>query len=142
MNITTDNASVNDVLVATLARHILSLYSVSYHKDSHVHCLNHVMNLVFQKLLASLGEADDPDEVDYFAQNGEEPIFYDVERDPDQILMEQQKEVDMACAEEEFDAGLVALEKEAAKLVSGGSAVKLVRRFSKHHLALLVCCLN
>jgi hypothetical protein len=47
-------------------------------------CLAHVVNLVVQKLLKSMGEIlDDPDDVDYFLLDNSSPIHYTPEEHPE-----------------------------------------------------------
>ncbi|KAF6756067.1 hypothetical protein DFP72DRAFT_810841, partial [Ephemerocybe angulata] len=75
---TCDNASVNNVLMETVCRYLLSLYGIPYNPDSHIRCIAHVINLVVQAILAGLDEADDPDLFDYFEElNKSLPIHYD-----------------------------------------------------------------
>jgi hypothetical protein len=42
----------------------------------------HVVNLMVQAILAALGEADNPDEVDYYTLNKEQPLHLDIDADP------------------------------------------------------------
>lgn len=86
--LTTDNASVNDVLVKTTGRFILTRYGIPWTPDMHIRCIAHVVNLVVQAFLAAIDEADDPDEVDYYKLNKGNPIHYNVEEDEEQIALE------------------------------------------------------
>jgi hypothetical protein len=51
----------------------------------------HVVNLVVQAILAALGEADDPDEVDYYTLNKEQPLHLDISADPDQVELDAEE---------------------------------------------------
>jgi hypothetical protein len=53
--------------------------------------LCHIVNLVVQAILAALGEADNPDEVDYFTLNKEQPFHLDIDADPDQIELDREE---------------------------------------------------
>ena len=70
--------------------------------NGHIRCLTHVLNLVVQKLLSALDEADDPDVNDYFDKDL--PIRYDVDKDEAQIELEEERlndgEVDAEAMEE------------------------------------------
>ncbi|KAJ3747488.1 hypothetical protein DFH05DRAFT_1393207, partial [Lentinula detonsa] len=88
ISLTTDNASVNDIVVATVARSILTRYGIEWNPDGHIRCIAHVINLAVQDALASMDEADWSDNFDYFALNKDAPIHYDVEADEEQIAME------------------------------------------------------
>jgi hypothetical protein len=59
---------------------------------------------VVQAILAALGEADDPDKVDYFTLNKEQPLHLDINVDPDQVGLDneefQDEEDDKAVPEE------------------------------------------
>ena len=48
----------------------------------------HVVNLVVQAILAALGEADNPDDVDYYTLNKEQPLHLDIDADPDQAELD------------------------------------------------------
>ena len=44
-----------------------------------------------QAILASLGEAEDPDEVDYYTLNKEQPFHLDIDTDPDQLKLDEEE---------------------------------------------------
>jgi hypothetical protein len=46
---------------------------------------------VVQAILATLGEADDPDKVDYFTLNKEQPLHLDINVDPDQVGLDNEE---------------------------------------------------
>ena len=46
------------------------------------------MNLVVQAILSVLGEAEDPDIVDYYMADKTAPLHYDLEKDEDQCDLE------------------------------------------------------
>ena len=87
ISLTTDNASMNDVIVSTVARCLLACYGIPYTPDEHIRCIAHVINLVIQDFLAAIDEADDPDDIDYYEINKNLPIHYDVTKDPDQLAL-------------------------------------------------------
>jgi hypothetical protein len=87
ISISTDNASVNDVIVATVARILLAKYGIPPSPN-----------------LATLGEADSPDKIDYYTLNKEQPLHPDINADPDQIELDKeefQDEMDDEAAPEE-----------------------------------------
>ena len=104
-NITSmDNASVNNVIIATITRICLARYGIPPSPTLHIHCVCHVVNLVVQAILATLGEADNLDEVDYYTLNKEQPLHLDIDTDPNQIELvseEFQDEVDDETTPEE-----------------------------------------
>jgi len=90
MSLTTDNASVNDVIVATVGRCILARYGIPYTPDMHIRCIAHVINLIVQAFLAALDEADNPDDIDYYEFMKDLPIHYNVDEDQDQIALDNE----------------------------------------------------
>ncbi|KAJ6484240.1 ribonuclease H-like domain-containing protein, partial [Mycena sanguinolenta] len=58
--------------------------------NSQIRCLAHVVNLVVQKILAALGDAEDPDVTDYYLSNKDAPFHYEAEDDPDLHEMDQE----------------------------------------------------
>ncbi|KAJ7933498.1 hypothetical protein B0H13DRAFT_1502257, partial [Mycena leptocephala] len=56
-----DNASPNNVLMDTLSKLLMQKFDIQFvPENSQIRRLAHVVNLVVQKLLAALGEAQDP----------------------------------------------------------------------------------
>jgi hypothetical protein len=51
----------------------------------------HVVNLVVQAILASLGEADDPNEVDYYTLNKEQQLHLNIDANPDQVELDSEQ---------------------------------------------------
>lgn len=51
--------------------------------------MKHIINLIVQAMLASLDEAKDPDEEDYFVPNKHLPFHYDPDNDSDLQEFEQ-----------------------------------------------------
>jgi hypothetical protein len=84
----------------------------------------HVVNLVAQATLATLGEADNPDETDYYALNKGQPLHLDIDTDPDQIELD--REVFQDDAEDETSQENIVLEDEE-KLRATESALSKVR---------------
>ncbi|KAJ7676984.1 hypothetical protein DFH06DRAFT_976182 [Mycena polygramma] len=78
--------------------------------NSQIRCLAHVVNLVVQKLLHELDEAEDPETADDYVPNKDLPFHYDPARDPE--LIELEREVftvdDEEVTEEDDAAGLLA----------------------------------
>lgn len=73
-----DNASANDVLACTLARLLLQRYGIKFEtKNAQIRCLAHVVNLVVQKILSALDEAEDPTDEDYYVLNKFMDFHYD-----------------------------------------------------------------
>jgi hypothetical protein len=66
ISLTTNNASVNDVIIEVTGQIILQKYNVPYTPDMHIWCIAHVVNLIIQAFLAAIDEADSPDDIDYF----------------------------------------------------------------------------
>ncbi|KAF4609484.1 hypothetical protein D9613_012328 [Agrocybe pediades] len=87
-DLTTDNASVNDVLVATTGRLLLARYGIPFTPDMHIRCIAHVINLVVQSFLHALDEAADPETEDWYDLNKSAPLHYDITKDPDQIALD------------------------------------------------------
>jgi hypothetical protein len=121
MSITTDNVSVNDVLIATVARILLAKYGIPESTNLHIRCICHVVNLVVQDILAALGEADAPDNIDYYSLNKEQPFHLDIDTDSDQVALDNEEFED----EGEDDAGG---EREAES--QGESAVQGMHCFN------------
>jgi len=101
--LTLDNASANDTLITALSKILINQFDIQFVPgNSQIRCLNHVLNLVVQKVLATLNEAEDPDNLDYFDKSL--PVHYSAEDDPDQLELEREKDEDIdEDAEEETD---------------------------------------
>jgi hypothetical protein len=82
---------VNDVLITTVARTLLAKYRIPESPNLHVRCVCHVVNLVVQDILAALGEADSPDDIDYYSFHKEQPFHLDIDADPDQIELDHEE---------------------------------------------------
>jgi len=72
------------VIIATVARILSAKYGIPELPNLHIRCFCHVVNLVVQAILTALGEADDPDNIDYCSLNKEQPFHLDINTDPDQ----------------------------------------------------------
>ena len=77
----------------------------------------HVVNLVVQAILAALGEADDPDEVDYYKLNKEQPFHLDINADPDQIELDNEELQDEDEGETTPEENITLEEDEKVKAV-------------------------
>ncbi|KAF8182136.1 hypothetical protein K438DRAFT_1724989 [Mycena galopus ATCC 62051] len=77
-------AATNDVLIRVLSRILMEKFDIQFvPENSQIRCLAHVVNLVVQKILATLNEADDPDVIDYYLPNKDLPFHYDPDTDTD-----------------------------------------------------------
>ncbi|KAM5543379.1 hypothetical protein V8D89_002964 [Ganoderma adspersum] len=78
-----DNASMNDVLAHTLGILLLKRYKIHFSpKNWQICCLAHVVNLIVQKILHELFEANDPALQDYYdLYNKHLPFHFDPDTD-------------------------------------------------------------
>jgi hypothetical protein len=134
ISLTTDNASVNDVIIEVTGQIILQKYNIPYTPDMHIQCIAHVVNLIVQAFLAAMDEADSPDDINYFLLHKESPTHYDPDYDEDHIAMESEN-VDLEAVDEDRDKVDIAEEK-AIEEIQHGSPLKWVSNLSPH---LLVC---
>jgi hypothetical protein len=79
------------VLIATVARILLAKYGIPESTTLQIRCTCHIVKLVVQDILAALGEADDPDDVDYYSLNKEQPIHLDIDTDSDQVALDNEE---------------------------------------------------
>ena len=68
-----------------------------------IRCTCHIVNLVVQDILAALGEADDPDDIDYYSLHKEQPFHLDIDADSDQVAMDNEEFQDELDDTEESD---------------------------------------
>ncbi|KAJ7649685.1 hypothetical protein FB45DRAFT_1049884 [Roridomyces roridus] len=118
---TFDSASPNDVLIAVLPRILADKFNIQFApENSQIRCLAHVVNLVVQKILSTLNEADDPDVIDYYLPNKELPFYYDPDDDPDLKQMENEAPPTTTDSEtttsDEEDADVEVMQDMAAEL--------------------------
>ena len=135
ISLTTDNASVNDVIIEVTGQIILQKYNVPYTPDMHIRCIAHVVNLIVQAFLAAMDEADSPDDIDYFLLHKESPIHYDPDDDEDHIAMESE-DVDLEAMDVNGDEVLDIAEEKAIEEIQHSSPLKRVFNLSPD---LLVC---
>ena len=84
-----DNATVNDVLARTLTGLLMQKYGIHFSPENgQIRCLAHVVNLVVQKILASLIDADDLDDNDWYLLHKFLPFHYEVDDDEELNAME------------------------------------------------------
>ena len=83
-------------MIATVARILLAKYGIPQSPNLHIRCICHVVNLVVQAILATLGEVDNPDEIDYYSLNKEQPFHLDIDADPDQVELDNEEFEDRA----------------------------------------------
>ena len=116
---------MNDVIVATVSRILLAKYGIPPSPNLHIRCMCHVVNLVVQAILAALGEADDPDNVDYYTLNKEQPLHLDINADPDQVELD--KEVFQDNEEDNLDDVVenITLEDEEKQKATGSPLAKV-----------------
>ncbi|KAF7349507.1 Dimer-Tnp-hAT domain-containing protein [Mycena sanguinolenta] len=99
-----DNASPNDVLLQALSRLLMRKFDIQFMPaNSQIRCLAHVINLVVQKFLAALDDAEDPENVDDYIPNKDLPFHYDADSDPEVIAMEQEVFTEQPGEENEED---------------------------------------
>ncbi|KAH9912012.1 ribonuclease H-like domain-containing protein [Fomitopsis serialis] len=105
-----DNASTNDVLARTLTGLLLEKYGIHFSPENgQIRCLAHVVNLVVQKILASIIDAEDPDENDWYLLHKFLPFHYDLEDDDELNAMEEEEAAAMdekladLCSDEDKD---------------------------------------
>jgi hypothetical protein len=91
--------------MVALGRLLAQKFDIQFAPDnSQIHCLAHVVNLVVQKMLAALEEAEDPDVVDYYLPNKDLPFHYDPDTDAElRDLEDEQFEYEDEEAEEATD---------------------------------------
>ncbi|KAH9855327.1 hypothetical protein C2E23DRAFT_724823, partial [Lenzites betulinus] len=94
--LTMDNASANDVLARTLVQLLLKRYGLHFNcENARIRCIAHVVNLVVQKILSELAEADDPALADYYELwNKHLPFHYDPESDEENEQLDTEKAMD------------------------------------------------
>ena len=122
VSLTTDNASVNDVIVETTARCLLQRYNIPFTPDMHIRCIAHVINLIVQAFLAGMDEADDPDILDYYTLHKDAPVHYDVDDDEDQQALEAEEIED----DDGMDVDADDMDMDDKELTGHQSAVKKV----------------
>lgn len=80
---------MNDVLARTLTGLLMQKYGIHFSPENgQIRCLAHVVNLVVQKILASLIDADDPDDNDWYLLHKFLPFHYEVDDDEELNAME------------------------------------------------------
>jgi hypothetical protein len=135
ISLTTNNTSVNDVIIEVTGKIILQKYNVPYTPDMHIRCIAHVVNLIVQAFLAAMDEADSPDDIDYFLLHKESPIHYDPDDDEDHTAMESE-DVDLEAMDVDGDEVLDIAEEKAIEEIQHSSPLKRVSNLSPD---LLVC---
>lgn len=125
ISLTTDNASVNDVAVATISDLLLTRYGIPKTSDMHIRCFAHVVNLVVQAFLYALDKAESPDQEDHYLLGREYPIHYDVMED-DELRVMEQEEPNVNEDKDGFDK----VDDITVSLYEGQSALKRVRHSS------------
>ncbi|KAJ7189246.1 hypothetical protein C8R46DRAFT_877092, partial [Mycena filopes] len=93
--------------------------------NSQICCLAHVINLVVQKILAVLNEADDPAVIDYYLPNKDLPFHYVPEDDPNLRDLENEEFTPAPNADDEEDAEVEVMTDLAAELASLSPLQKL-----------------
>jgi hypothetical protein len=139
ISLTTDNASVNDVVVSTAARCLLARYDIPFTPDMHIRCIAHVINLVVQAFLFGIDEGDDPELDDWYELNKDAPIHYDIDKDQEQRALDEEDhgdeeaEVDSSISDlgsiqpEEMDTALSETIEEVGK---GGAITRVMSRLN------------
>ncbi|KAF7363114.1 Dimer-Tnp-hAT domain-containing protein [Mycena venus] len=93
------NASTNDVLIRALSDILRRGFDIQWApENSQIRWIAHGVNLVVQKILATLDEAHDPEEQDYYIPNKDLPFHYDPDGDPELIALEKEQFAKEHCA--------------------------------------------
>ena len=113
------------MIIATVARILSAKYGIPELPNLHICCFCHVINLVVQAILTALGEADDPDNIDYYSLNKEQPFHLDINTDPDQVALDNKvfegdAEEDLENITMEEEEKLKATESPLSKVCSYG----------------------
>ncbi|KAG2138040.1 ribonuclease H-like domain-containing protein [Suillus bovinus] len=104
---------INDEWELSTGKFLQERYDIQFHKgNAQIRCMAHVVNLVVQAMLASLDEARDPEEEDYFVPNKHLPFHYDLNNDTDLQELEQEQDSD------NIENNDLELDKEAEKLLN------------------------
>jgi hypothetical protein len=119
-----DNASVCDAMADVVAVLLRQKYEVEFKpENARIHCFAHALNLAVQAFLFGLGDAEDPEEIDYFSLHKHESLVVteaeleDSERPEEggettSNLVEQMEELEAALvAEADADADTAALDE-------------------------------
>lgn len=127
-----DNAAPNDVLIRVLSRILREKFDIQFvPENSQIRCLAHVVNLVVQKILATLNEADDPEVVDYYLPNKDLPIHYSPDDDPNLRDLENEQFPSTPEEEdEEEDPELEVMTEMAEDLANLSPLQKVIGRFA------------
>ncbi|KAF7362862.1 Dimer-Tnp-hAT domain-containing protein [Mycena venus] len=121
-----DSATTNDVLMRTLSRILMEKFDIQFvPENSQIRCLAHVVNLVVQKFLATLNEADDPEVVDYYLPNKDLPFHYDPDDDPDLRDLENETFEDEEVVQDEGELDAETMTELAAELAKLSPLQKL-----------------
>ena len=81
---------MNDVIVTTAARCLLSRYGIPFTPDMHIRCIAHVINLVVQAFLFGINEGDDPEMDDWYELNKDAPVHFDINKDEEQQALDNE----------------------------------------------------
>jgi hypothetical protein len=114
------------MLIATVAHILLAnlKYGIPESTILQICCTCHVVNLVVQDILAALGEADDPDDINYYSLNKEQPIHLDINTDSDQVALDNE-EFEDEVEDEAADSENITMEEEE-KLTATASPLSKV----------------
>ena len=117
---------MNDVIIETAARCLLARYKIAYTPDMQVRCIAHVLNLVVQAFLYRMDEALNPDDIDYYKDHKDGPIHYNINKDEEQLAMENEdlSQDEMAHPEMERVPLSIDEEHEMVNSMGGKSAIK------------------
>ncbi|KAJ6555377.1 hypothetical protein DFH09DRAFT_570705 [Mycena vulgaris] len=123
---TLDNAAPNDVLIRALSRILREKYDIQFFlENSQIRCLAHFVNLVVQKILAALNEADEPEVMDYYLPNKDLPFHYEPEEHPNLRDLENERFEAEADKSDEEDADAETMSDMAAELANLSPLQKL-----------------
>lgn len=121
------------MLVATVSQILLAKYGTPLMPNLHVHCICHVINLVVQAILAAIRDAPDPDNVDHYLLNKEQPFHLDIEVDPDQVALDNEEFEDDE--DEVVEPEYIILEEEEKVKVTKGPLSKVCLHICRNELS-------
>jgi len=111
------------MLIATVACILLAKYGILESTNLQIRCTCHVVNLVVQDILAALGEADDPDDIDYYLLNKEQPFHLDINTDSDQVELDNEEFEDDGEGDEDLEN--ITMEEEEKLKATASSLSKV-----------------
>lgn len=108
----------------TLTQILEQKYGIRFDaKNGQVRCFAHGVNRIAQKILSALGDAPDPDEVDYYLEDRDFPLYHDIADDADVTAHEAEDTVvDLA----EVSVAIDEIERATGELPTSVTKVCLI----------------